>query len=200
MGGAQDCASRVHRDAVAALLAAAAATSSPRATGQPTAALCARVAGGLAPAIVADVELAAIAHQLGRRIALRGAPAGTLTAATRNALRARIIAAATALATEADLAHLFPILASAHEHYDGTGYPGQCAGEEIPLGARIIAAVSALEAMRRPRDYRPPLNEHDARIRLATLGGSQLDPAVVTRLLAELRAADPLFQPRWRRS
>jgi response regulator RpfG family c-di-GMP phosphodiesterase len=190
---------RACRDPTAVLKAAAAAQSSPRAPGYLAAALCARIAQGLDPAIAGDVELAAIGHQLGRKLALRGAPSGTLTSAQRDELRRRTIGASTALASQAGLARLVPIVASVHEHYDGASFPGRRAGEQIPLGARIIAAVSAWCAMRRPRDDRPALSDPEVRIRLATLAGSQLDPDTVICLLGELRGNDPLVQGRWKR-
>ncbi len=53
----------------------------------------------------------------------------------------RILAAAPALAAVARLVRL------SHEHWDGTGYPDQLAGDEIPLGARIIAVCDTYDAI-----------------------------------------------------
>ena len=44
-----------------------------------------------------------------------------------------------------------------HERWDGTGYPDSLAGEEIPLGARIIFVADAFDAMTSDRVYRRPL-------------------------------------------
>src|SRR6185295_10125344 len=40
-----------------------------------------------------------------------------------------------------------PVIRAHHEHWDGSGYPCGLRGEEIPLGARIIAVVDAFDAM-----------------------------------------------------
>ena len=61
----------------------------------------------------------------------------------------RIIAAAPALAQVGKLVR------ASHERFDGSGYPDGRAGEEIPLGARIIAVCDAYDAMIGPRPYRP---------------------------------------------
>ena len=42
-----------------------------------------------------------------------------------------------------------------HERWDGSGYPDQLAGEQIPLGARVFAVADSLDAMTSDRPYRP---------------------------------------------
>ena len=85
----------------------------------------------------------------------------------------RIVAAAPALTRVA------AIVRSSHERWDGGGYPDGLAGDEIPLGARIVAVADAFDAMTSPRPYsttRPP----DAALdELRRCAGTQFDPAVV---------------------
>ena len=50
-----------------------------------------------------------------------------------------------------------PIVRSHHERWDGSGYPAGLAGEEIPIGARILAVVDCLDALASDRQYRPAL-------------------------------------------
>ena len=50
-----------------------------------------------------------------------------------------------------------PIVRSHHERWDGSGYPAGLAGEEIPVGARILAAVDCLDALASDRQYRPAI-------------------------------------------
>ena len=50
-----------------------------------------------------------------------------------------------------------PIVRSHHERWDGSGYPEGLAGEQIPIGARILAAVDCLDALASHRQYRPAL-------------------------------------------
>jgi putative two-component system response regulator len=81
------------------------------------------------------------------------------------------------------LAAVRPIVRHHHERWDGAGYPDGLAGEEIPLGARIMAVADAVEAMSASRVYREPLPE-PAIVRELELGrGSQWDPAVVDLVL-----------------
>src|SRR5208283_3550591 len=72
-----------------------------------------------------------------------------------------------------------PIVRSHHEKWDGTGYPDGLKAEEIPLGARILAAVDCLDALASDRQYRKalPLNEAMARVRAEA--GTAFDPKVV---------------------
>jgi putative nucleotidyltransferase with HDIG domain len=66
-----------------------------------------------------------------------------------------------------------------HERFDGTGYPDGLAGEEIPLGARIVAVADTFDAATSPRPYRPAGTCADALDLLVAEAGSQLDPEVV---------------------
>jgi hypothetical protein len=82
------------------------------------------------------------------------------------------------------LADALPLVRGAHERWDGAGYPDGLAGEQIPLGARIVFACDTYEAMTAPRPYRAALPEDDARAELRRVAGAQLDPRVVKALLA----------------
>jgi HD-GYP domain-containing protein (c-di-GMP phosphodiesterase class II) len=71
------------------------------------------------------------------------------------------------------------IVLSHHEWWDGTGYPRALRGEEIPIGARVLAVVDAWESMTAGRPHRPARKESDARLELERLAGRQFDPRVV---------------------
>jgi diguanylate cyclase (GGDEF)-like protein len=88
----------------------------------------------------------------------------------------RIIAAAPALAAAAKLVR------TTHERLDGTGYPNGLTGDQIPLGARIIAVCDAFTAMTFPRTYAPQLTVPQAIEELRRCAGTQFDPAVVDAL------------------
>ena len=66
-----------------------------------------------------------------------------------------------------------------HERYDGKGYPDGLKGEEIPLGARILAVADSFEAMMSDRPYRKALPIEEAVRELQVNAGTQFDPAVV---------------------
>ena len=85
----------------------------------------------------------------------------------------RIVLAAPALAATA------PLIRATHERFDGLGYPDRLTGEEIPLGARIIAVCDAFDAMTSPRPYRDPVDPEASLEELRRCAGSQFDPAVV---------------------
>jgi diguanylate cyclase (GGDEF)-like protein len=76
-----------------------------------------------------------------------------------------------------------------HEHWDGSGYPHGLAGEEIPLGARIILAADAFEAITADRPYRPAQDEEAALAELRANAGSQFDPVVVEALARHIEDA-----------
>lgn len=70
-----------------------------------------------------------------------------------------------------------------HERFDGTGYPDGIAGDEIPIGARIILACDAYHAMTSDRPYRKAMTHAEAVRELATAAGTQFDPRVTEVLI-----------------
>ena len=92
----------------------------------------------------------------------------------------RILSAAPALRPVAR------IVRSSHERWDGRGYPDGLAGEEIPLGARIVAACDAYDAIVSDRCYRSGRSAAWARQELIREAGQQFDPVVVTTVLEVL--------------
>ena len=76
-----------------------------------------------------------------------------------------------------------------HEHWDGSGYPSGLAGEEIPLGSRIILVADAFEAMTADRPYRKAPGREFALEELRRFAGTQFDPTVVEALERHLESA-----------
>jgi hypothetical protein len=75
-------------------------------------------------------------------------------------------------------------IAQHHERYDGTGYPHGLAGEEISLGARIVAVADSFEVMTASRTYKKPMTVPAARAELLACAGAQFDPGVVRSLFS----------------
>ncbi len=75
-----------------------------------------------------------------------------------------------------------PIVRSHHERWDGTGYPEGLAGEQIPIGARILAAVDCLDALASHRQYRPALPLAEAMEKVKEKSGTWFDPTIVGML------------------
>jgi putative nucleotidyltransferase with HDIG domain len=71
------------------------------------------------------------------------------------------------------------IVYSHQEHYDGSGYPRQLRGDEIPLGARIFAVADTLDAITSDRPYRKAATFAAARQEIKRCAGTQFDPMVV---------------------
>ena len=80
-----------------------------------------------------------------------------------------------------------------HEHYDGTGYPDGLAGEQIPVGARIIAISDAYDSMTSNRPYRKPLSNEEAKTELTKCSGKQFDPKLITIFLDVLKEMEEVF-------
>ncbi len=75
------------------------------------------------------------------------------------------------------------IILAHHERIDGRGYPRGLRGDQIPLGARIIAVVDAYESMTLGRPYRQPISHEEAVAELRCHSGTQFDEAVVATLV-----------------
>jgi diguanylate cyclase (GGDEF)-like protein/putative nucleotidyltransferase with HDIG domain len=72
-----------------------------------------------------------------------------------------------------------PIVRAHHERWDGSGYPHGLKGEQIPMGARILAAVDCLDALASDRQYRRALPLDEAMAKVASEAGTGYDPAVI---------------------
>jgi putative nucleotidyltransferase with HDIG domain len=83
---------------------------------------------------------------------------------------------------------VIPIVRHHHEKWDGSGYPDGLKGEEIPIGARILAAVDCLDALVSDRQYRRAFPIDEAMRILIRERGKSFDPRVV--LVLERRYQD----------
>jgi len=82
---------------------------------------------------------------------------------------------------------ILPLVESHHEWYDGSGgYPKKLKGEQIPLGARILAVADAYDALTCQRPHRPSLTTDQAAQVLKRGAGKQWDPQVVETFLKKL--------------
>jgi putative two-component system response regulator len=77
-----------------------------------------------------------------------------------------------------------------HERYDGTGHPKGLRGEEIPLGARMVAVVDTYEEMVRQRIYAQNVSSSDAINELIKGKGQQFDPELVDRFVEIIKQND----------
>jgi len=84
---------------------------------------------------------------------------------------------------EGDYKEIPDIVHAHHERWDGTGYPNALKGEQIPLGARIIATADLFEAITAKRHYRDPMQIDEAIQELRQVSGKHLQPEIVNAFL-----------------
>ena len=82
------------------------------------------------------------------------------------------------------------IVRAHHERFDGGGYPRGLKGEEIPIGARIVAVVDTYDAIVSARPYKKALAKNEAISELEKNSGTQLDPEVVRAFLQVVGRVD----------
>jgi diguanylate cyclase (GGDEF)-like protein len=88
------------------------------------------------------------------------------------------------------LASVGKLIRAHHERFDGSGYPDGLAGEDIPLGARVVSVVDAYHAMIvEERPHTPRLTHSQALAEIRSSSGTQFDPAVVEAFAAMLTGA-----------
>jgi diguanylate cyclase (GGDEF)-like protein len=145
---------------------------------------------GLTQAELSALRYAATLHdigELGVPDAILDKP-GRLTEDERPAVERTPLIGEGILSPVDFLAGALPLVRAAHERWDGTGYPDGLAGEQIPLGARILFACDTYDAITGERPYRSALSAAEAAAELRRVAGTQLDPRVVEALLEVLDA------------
>jgi HD-GYP domain-containing protein (c-di-GMP phosphodiesterase class II) len=133
------------------------------------------------------IALAALYHDVGK-LAIPFAVldrAGPLSPPDRELLREHAVLG-DRLLSDCGVDCLGILVRHSHERWDGTGYPDGLAGEQIPRGSRIIAACDTWDAVTTDRPYQPGRTHDEALVELLAASGTQLDPGVVTALVAEV--------------
>jgi diguanylate cyclase (GGDEF)-like protein/putative nucleotidyltransferase with HDIG domain len=87
-----------------------------------------------------------------------------------------------------------PIVRYHHERWDGLGYPFGLRGEDIPIGARVLAAVDCLDALATDRQYRPALPLAEAMRIVASESGKSYDPKIVEILERRYQELESMAQ------
>ncbi len=108
---------------------------------------------------------------------------GPLTSQEWDLMKRHPTIGASIVAPVIKLVHVAPIIIAHHEKFDGSGYPYGLKGEQIPLGARILAVVDAYIAITDERVYRKARSHKEAIAELVKYSGSQFDPTVVDAFL-----------------
>ncbi len=90
---------------------------------------------------------------------------------------------ATILSPIAAYSEVIPIVLQHHEHFNGTGYPDGLSGENICLGARVLAIADRFEALTADRPYRKALDQKIAVEYIKEREGTEFDPEIVKAFL-----------------
>ncbi|MBC8199266.1 MAG: response regulator [Desulfobacteraceae bacterium] len=138
---------------------------------------------------VERIRAAGLLHDIGkiainRKILLKN---GSLTNKERKIIQTHCDSGVKILRPAAFLEELLPIVHQHHEHFDGKGYPQGLKGNEIDLGARILAVADSFEAMTSARSYRPAMSFEKAVDKIKKHAGTQFDPEVVKAFLRTVK-------------
>jgi two-component system cell cycle response regulator len=115
-----------------------------------------------------------------------------LTEAEHELVRAHPVVGERVLAAAPALREVAKLVRSSHESWDGSGYPDGLAGEEIPLGSRVVLICDAYCAMTGERPYSRPMSPDEATAELRRAAGSQFDPRLVELFIERVA---PLARP-----
>ena len=148
----------------------------------------------LSPGQAKDVETAALLHDIGKidEIFLEILPKkGPLTLLERRMIESHVTMGVELLESLSSYPEaVLGAVRHHHERVDGGGYPNGLAGNEIPVGARIIKVADAVDAMLSDRPYRKALPLEAVREELIEFIGTQFDPGVVHAVVSTTLLAD----------
>jgi len=143
-----------------------------------------------APAQVELVRRAGLLHDIGK-IGIRDSvllKPGKLNDEEFEIIKTHAPRGAEIVATLPALREIALLVRHHHERYDGKGYPDGKKGEEIEMGARILAVADTFDAMTTDRPYRKAMTLAETRAELSRCKGGQFDPAIVDCFLTVLDA------------
>ncbi|MDQ7858738.1 MAG: HD domain-containing phosphohydrolase [Armatimonadota bacterium] len=127
------------------------------------------------------VAKAALLHEIGK-LALPEellARRDRLTPPEAEALRRHVVAGAEMCRSLPDGERIAAIVRHCHEHWNGQGYPDRLAGEQIPIGARIVAIADAFDTLMIDRPWRSAYSPEEALQILWFGADTQWDPHLV---------------------
>ncbi len=144
---------------------------------------------GLSSDELQALQISALLHDIGKLAVpdnILNKP-GELTAAEMDKVKVHPAVGAAILETINFPYPVVPAVRSHHEAWDGSGYPEQLQGENIPLLGRILAIVDAYDTMRSKFTYGADYTKEEARRALQNNAGKKFDPKLVDVFLRHLR-------------
>ncbi|MGD9039435.1 MAG: HD domain-containing phosphohydrolase [Desulfobacteraceae bacterium] len=140
---------------------------------------------GLTPEALDDLHRGGLLHDIGKigiPVSILDKP-GKLDDEEFQLIRSHSGMGARILEPIAAYANAIPIVLQHHEHFNGKGYPDGLSGEEISLGARILAVADVYDALVSDRPYRTGMDRERVIGIIKEEAGKQFDPRVVEALL-----------------
>jgi diguanylate cyclase (GGDEF)-like protein/putative nucleotidyltransferase with HDIG domain len=138
---------------------------------------------------IEEIRLGAVLHDIGKV----GIPenilnkSGPLNPDEWETMKSHVKFGARILEPLTPLARVREMVLHHHEYFDGSGYPEARAGEEIPLGARIIAVADAYDTITSDRTYKKARTAADALAELERCANAQFDGSIVTVFVRAMR-------------
>lgn len=138
-------------------------------------------AAGLTGAIIEDIRLGSILHDIGKIAVMDSVlhKTGALLPDEYETMKRHTEVGAEIITSAHLLRGAYNIVRHHHERWDGTGYPDRLGGHDIPLTAQIVAIADAYDAMTTDRPYRGMITPSDAVTELRRCAGTQFSPALV---------------------
>lgn len=136
---------------------------------------------GLGPSALADLRYAASLHDIGKIGVSRAIvnKLGQLSEDEFAAMKLHCVIGIRILERIEGLQGALPMIKHHHERWNGQGYPDGLAGEDIPLGARIISVAETFDILTSTVPWRQPMTVQGAIDEIRRCSGSQFDPQVV---------------------
>ncbi len=162
---------------------------------QRVAETCVVIAGelGLKRHIIKKIMLGGLIHDIGKigvRESVLNKPGG-LTDEEYQHIKSHCEIGEHILSPVVEDEEILQIVRHHHERYDGTGYPDGLCGEQIALGARILAVADTYDAMISERPYRKTISAETACLEIECSSGTQLDPEVITAFFRTRKSLSP---------
>jgi diguanylate cyclase (GGDEF)-like protein/putative nucleotidyltransferase with HDIG domain len=145
---------------------------------------------GLDDTEVEEIRLGAVLHDIGKV----GIPEnilnknGPLNPEEWETMKSHVVFGAKILDPLTPLGHIREMVLHHHEFFDGSGYPKALTGENIPLGARIIAIADAYDTITSDRTYKKARNAFEALAEIERCANAQFDGTIVELFLRTMRA------------
>ncbi len=144
---------------------------------------------GMGDAEIEEIRLGGVLHDIGKvaipeNILNKNGP---LNPDEWDTMKSHVTFGAKILDPLAPLARVREMVLHHHEYFDGSGYPDSLAGEQIPMGARIIAVADAFDTITSDRTYKKARAAEDALNELERCANAQFDGNIVALFIRTMR-------------